>query len=998
MSNHASPLRKVALAVLKRTGLIVLVLISTGAGFVIHAALSPRSGPASVGAAAADAGLPQYTCSMHPKVRSTDPDAKCPQCGMDLIPVEPDHRGRSLREYSVSPAAAALMDIRVEPVRRRFVTAAVRMVGKVDYDETRLVDVTAWVPGRLDDLKIDYTGVTVRKGDHMVVIYSPELLSAQQELLQARDAVGALDDENTLLRQATEATLDATRQKLRLLGFDARKIADIEAGGKVSEHLEINSPAAGIVIHKHVKEGVYVNVGTRIYTIADLTTLWVKLDAYESDLPWLRYGQKVDFTTEAYPGRTFTGTISFIDPVLTDRTRTVKIRLIVPNADGSLKPGMFVKAVARSQVAAGGKVMDAALAGKWISPHHPEIVKDHPGKCDICGVPLVRAESLGYVTADPAKAEKPLVVPVSAALVTGTRAVVYVKIDPSLLHAGSVSRSNWPDLIADLKAHVEARAPSRMRFINTTCPIMGNRIRPGAVTPDLIREYEGKKVAFCCGGCPEKWDKLSEAEKARALAAVSDGKTPLKVFWGMLSPKLRSDLLAVKPGWAPPTQVQHRFVREVNTILTRRDLHAAATWPTVALGGEARALLQKGPANLSPLRQTRLNRLLLAGLFPKALPAGQGGPTFEGRQVVLGPRAGDYYLVRSGLAEGELIVTRGGFKIDSALQLKAKPSMMSPTGGAAPGGHAHHGPGDKTKPDEKTPDESDAAFPATFKHQLRPILAAADDVAAAMRAPRDPKPDSKTPDLPKARAAFARLQAAVEAIDQTVLEARGLLVWKELAMRLGNDGVEGKAAKTEDQARRAARSLQDNIADLHARIGPIRVAHTGPKPVSLAFRRQLAALYASYFAMQKALASDTFDSALAAATAGKDALARVDMKLVKGKDHTDWMAMSAGLEKILAAAARAKDIKPLRESFALYSEQMAALAKRFGPPAGGNTYRMKCPMAFNNRGAIWLQDTKDLRNPYYGAAMLKCGSIQDVLSPPPAEKKKDSDHGTHGKH
>ena len=911
MNDAANRLRKIAEAAGKRVGLIVLVLVGGGVGFMIHAAMAPPGAPA-VAEAAAEANLPQYTCSMHPKVRSTDPDAKCPQCAMDLIPVEPDQGGGSLRQYSVSPAAAALMDIRVEPVRRRFVTAEIRMVGKLDYDETKLVYVTAWVPGRLVDLKIDYTGVTVRKGDHMVVIYSPELLSAQEELLQAREAVRAVENDKAgPLYQATLATLAATRQKLRLLGFKPAQVAAIEAGGKVSEHLEISSPVAGIVIHKHAKEGMYVNVGTRIYTIADLGTMWVKLDAYESDLTWLRYGQKVAFTTEAYPGETFTGAISFIDPVLTDRTRTVKVRLIVPNTDGRLKPGMFVKAVARAQVAAGGKVMDAALAGKWISRHHPEIVKDAPGTCDICGIPLVRAETLGYVSADPTKADKPLVIPVSAALVTGTRAVVYVKIDPALLHLDSVTRSNWPDLIAALKAHE--------------------------------------------GG----------------------GKTPAAVFWRMLSGELRSGLDAVQPGWAPAAAIQHRFVREVNRILADPGLYAAAAWPAAGPGDEARALLKEGPANLAPLKLTRLNRLLLAGMFGLALPAGVGGPTFEGRQIVLGPRAGDYYLVRSGLAEGELVVTRGGFKIDSALQINAKPSMMSPAGGAAPTG---------------------TAFPAVFKHQLRPILAAADDVAAAMKMPRELKPDTKAPDLPKARAAFARLQAAVEGVDQTALEARALLVWKELAMRLANDGVEGKAVKTRDQARQAAKSLKDNIADLRARIDLPHVAHAGDKPVSPAFRKQLAALYASYFAMQKALASDTFPGALAEATAGKAALAKVDMKLVAGKDHTDWMAMAAGLEKILTDAGRAKDIKPLRESFALYSEQMAVLAKRFGPPGGGDTYRMKCPMAFNNRGAIWLQDNKDLRNPYYGAEMLKCGDIQEVLSPPPAETKKDGDDGTHSNH
>jgi len=124
------------------------------------------------------------------------------------------------------------------------------------------------------------------------------------------------------------------------------------------------------------------------------------------------------------------------------------------------------------------------------------------------------------------------------------------------------------------------------------------------------------------------------------------------------------------------------------------------------------------------------------------------------------------------------------------------------------------------------------------------------------------------------------------------------------------------------------------------------------------------------------------------------------MKLVKGKDHMAWMEFAAALDKILTTAADAKDIVPIRESFALYSEQMLMLAKRFGPPAGAETYHMKCTMAFDNRGAIWLQDNKDLRNPYYGAAMLMCGDIKEVLSAPaPAKNEKGGGNdGTHDNH
>ena len=405
---------------------VVLVAAALVVGGVLGWSLAPAR------LTTAPAGEPViWTCSMHPEVRRTQP-GMCPKCNMPLErlrkrPAAFDDSAAPER-IALDPAAVALIDVRTAPVRRQFVTAEVRLDGEVDFDETRLAHITAWVPGRLDRLFVDYTGVAVRKGDHLVEIYSPDLLAAQEEFLQARKALDGLKpDETKLIRESVEAMHAAARDKLALLGLTDAQIDALARRGKASDRLTIFAPRGGIVVGKDVRQGAYVKTGTRIYTIADLSRVWVVLDAYESDLPWLRYGQKVEFTVAAAPGRTFGGTIAFIDPVLTDASRTVRVRVNVPNPDGALKPKMSVVAVVRSRIAAGGKVMAADLAGKWISPMHPEVVKDAPGKCDVCGMPLMRAETLGYVSADPAKAEPPLVVPASAVLRTGKRAIVFVR-------------------------------------------------------------------------------------------------------------------------------------------------------------------------------------------------------------------------------------------------------------------------------------------------------------------------------------------------------------------------------------------------------------------------------------------------------------------------------------------------------------------------------------------------------------------------------------------
>ena len=242
-----------------------------------------------------------WTCSMHPQIRQPKP-GKCPLCFMDLIPVKKAETGSNNQERTLSLSAAArkLADIQVAVVERRFVPVEIRMVGSVDFDETRLAHITSWVPGRLDRLFVDYTGVTVKKGDHMVYLYSPELLSAQAELLQALKAVKELEKSGlSSIQDTARDTVEAARVKLRLWGLTAAQIEGIEKRGTPSDHMTVYAPMGGIVIEKHVAEGMYVNTGTRVYTIADLSHVWVKLDAYETDLAWIRYGQQVEFHTEA---------------------------------------------------------------------------------------------------------------------------------------------------------------------------------------------------------------------------------------------------------------------------------------------------------------------------------------------------------------------------------------------------------------------------------------------------------------------------------------------------------------------------------------------------------------------------------------------------------------------------------------------------------------------------------------------------------------------------
>ncbi|MFO0809024.1 MAG: efflux RND transporter periplasmic adaptor subunit [Gemmataceae bacterium] len=375
----------------------------------------------------------EWTCSMHPQVRRPGP-GKCPICGMDLVPV-----GRLAAEQSGIERTAG---VETEPVGYRELSKEVRTVGKLDYNEARVAYITARVAGRVDRVYADFTGIQVKQADHLVDIYSPDLYVAQSQLIQSLDALGKTGGDPTFAR----ANVEAARTKLRLLGLLPEQLAEVEKSRQVKTHLTVYAPIGGTVIEKTVRVGQYVKEGEMLYRIADLDPIWLYLDVYESDLAWVRYGQVVDVTLEAYPGEPFRGTVVFIDPFLDDKTRTVRVRVNLKNPERKLKPAMYASAVIRARLRPDGSPEPTGLEGKYVCPMHPEVVRDGPGKCPVCGMDLERVPDLrplrlagkddpaGHAVHDhpPAGADKPppeqaLAVRATAVLNTGRRTVAYRK-------------------------------------------------------------------------------------------------------------------------------------------------------------------------------------------------------------------------------------------------------------------------------------------------------------------------------------------------------------------------------------------------------------------------------------------------------------------------------------------------------------------------------------------------------------------------------------------
>ncbi len=387
-------------------------------------------GGADTGSAAAPAGS-VWTCSMHPQIRMGRPGS-CPLCGMDLVPVPAEGSagsgaaGHSALHLTLGDHARLMATVATVAVAEREIHKEIRTVGKVELDETRVRHISARVAGRVDEVYANFPGIVVKDGDHLVRIYSPDLLATQQELLLSlrREKVPAAAP-GVGLDQGLAAS---ARERLRLWGLTDEQIDELVHTGKPQTHVTVFASLGGTVIEKDIREGQYVEPGDSLYTIAELAHVWLVMEVYESEISWVRFGQSVEVKLESEPARSFGGTVAFIEPVLNDATRTIRVRVVLGNDEGRFKPGMYAQAHLRIGILPGGKPAPTGLEGKYACPMHPNVVADEAGKCTVCGMPLekVPGEPMPAGSAAP----RTLAVPAEAVLTTGRRSLVYVEVEP----------------------------------------------------------------------------------------------------------------------------------------------------------------------------------------------------------------------------------------------------------------------------------------------------------------------------------------------------------------------------------------------------------------------------------------------------------------------------------------------------------------------------------------------------------------------------------------
>jgi membrane fusion protein, copper/silver efflux system len=364
-----------------------------------------------------------WTCSMHPQIRMDHFD-RCPLCGMDLTPVTADDASDASKfdptRLALSERARGMARLATAPVEARNLVHEIRTVGKVDFDETRMAQIASRVSGRVEQVFADFPGTVVDQGDHLVSIYSPDLVSTQEELLVAarREPSAAL---------AGEGLAASARRRLSLWGITDAQIAEVIRTGRAQTLLTVYAPLGGTVVSKMVRPGQYVSEGETLYTIADLGHVWLVVEVYETDLAWVRFGQQVRVTLEGDPAEEFNGRVGFVEPVLNEQTRTVRVRVILQNPQGKLRPGMFAQAWIGVGIMPDGQPAPTGLEGKFACPMHPYVISDAGGDCRVCQMPLEKVPGEPIPLTEPPRA---LAIPAEAVLTTGRRQLVYVERAP----------------------------------------------------------------------------------------------------------------------------------------------------------------------------------------------------------------------------------------------------------------------------------------------------------------------------------------------------------------------------------------------------------------------------------------------------------------------------------------------------------------------------------------------------------------------------------------
>ena len=369
----------------------------------------------------------QYICPMMCTPPLPEP-GRCPVCGMELVPTSTGDERADAKSVTIPQADRRLIGIKTVPARRAAVERQVRGVGVLEVDERLRARIPADVGGRVESLFVNFTGQPVRSGDALVKLYAPDLYAAQTELLTLKKTRRSSSTSRYTLSNVREELISAARERLVEHGMTTEQIAQLESRGTAETRIVISSPQSGTVTKLMVRAGQYVKAGELVCEVADLSNVWLMTELFPEDAALVRYGQRVEARVTSLPSEAVTGRVSYVDPMVNPKTKSVKIRIDIDNPQGRLRPGD--EATVDMSVPAGPtiKFFDEQLAGKWICPEHPDEIQVTAGTCPRSGKKLVKTAELGFANSEH-EIQRPIVVPRDAVLMAADRSVAYVETE-----------------------------------------------------------------------------------------------------------------------------------------------------------------------------------------------------------------------------------------------------------------------------------------------------------------------------------------------------------------------------------------------------------------------------------------------------------------------------------------------------------------------------------------------------------------------------------------
>ncbi len=633
-----------------------------------------------------------WTCGMHPSVRMDKP-GKCPICGMYLVPVYEKSAGKgeegAVAVVELGERARKLAQVKTDVVGYRSLSRDIYTVGFIEYDERLKALVSAWVPGRIDKLFVDFTGTQVVKNESMVWIYSPELVSTQEEYLLSLETLEKVKD--SLFDEVVagaKSLVDASQKRLLWWGITGKQIEELTKNKKTKQHTIIYAPISGIVIEKKALEGQYVMQGEMLYTVADLANVWMKANIYEYEMAWIKIGQEVEVTTPTYPGESFIGKVSFIEPFLDDKTRSVKFRCDIPNHHLKLKPSMYVNARIRIPIEGLESQDNRYVSGlDYACPNHPEIKSSRPGVCPEDNIPFVKKA------------------PTQVALVAASNGTIqegeveYEYVCPMECHSAK-EPGNCPKCGMKLEKRAISKMAERKEHITKTqtvyvCPMECHTSKTDGDCPKCGMHLEKKELPVEVSGekltcsCPQEWDSRTAPKSCPMCGMMLQKSVTVTLPTGEKKQKFvylcpMACMTSEEPGECPDCKRQmgrwetkdESGIKVKSLEIKKRIVYACPMHLEI---------VTDKPGNCTKCGM-RLEKVTQALAIPATAVLDTGirrivyieksVGQYVGKEVTLGPKAGDYYPVLEGLEEGDRVVTSANFLIDSQSQLTGGASAL----------------------------------------------------------------------------------------------------------------------------------------------------------------------------------------------------------------------------------------------------------------------------------------------------------------------------------